>query len=67
MNIYAERGTKVRFIGGHMSDKLPHPFVLGNIYTVESTCIHSWYTDVKIEGVEGRYNSAWFQDVLEES
>ena len=65
MNIHSKPGSKVKFVGGHMSDKLPHPFVMGNIYVVEQTYAGAWHTDVKFEGISGLYNSTWFENVEE--
>ena len=72
MNIYAPPGTKVKFTGaseaqtnwGGNTD--PSPLVEGETYVVEYTEVHSWYTSVKLEGIDGFFNSVCFKEIHED-
>ena len=68
MNIYASRGTKVRYTGENGYD---HEHIdiqtmgvsVGDILTVERTEVGSWKTYVYFEELDGGYNSVMFEDV----
>ena len=69
MNIEAESGHKVRFIGESDSqvkwggnDDPRNCLKEGEIYTVDHTEIHSWHTKVYLQEVGGRFPSAAFED-----
>lgn len=70
MNIYAEKGHKVRYTGandhqvrwGGCDD--PRPLLTeGEVYSVDHTEVHSMHTKVCLEGYEGKFNSVSFDDV----
>lgn len=69
MNIYADKGHKVRYIGisdsalNYRGDNPRRKFSEGEIYTVEWTKPKSDYTYVCINGFRGKYNSVAFEDV----
>lgn len=69
MDIHAQRGAKVKFIGtsdaqvnwGGCDD--PRAVLKeGETYAVESTEVHSWHTKVSLIGVDGKFPSAAFED-----
>lgn len=69
MNIYANKGTKVRFIDdkffGSATDRhFANQYIESNgVYTVERTVVHSWSTDVYLQEVPGVcFNSVLFQE-----
>jgi len=70
MKIHAPYGTKVKFIGGtkdqHNWGNNDDPngiLVVGQIYTVKRTEVHTWHTKVYLQEVPGRYNSVCFKEV----
>lgn len=66
MDIFkAEPGTKVKFVGGHLSDKLPHDLELGKIYTISAVRVYAWHTNIYLKESNGCFNSTWFEDVKE--
>lgn len=69
MNIHAVKGHKVKYIGtdDHQvnlggCDDPRHKLIVGEIYSVDHTEIHSWHTRVCLEGHEGKFNSVSFED-----
>ena len=72
MDIYSTRGTKIRFQypdHGSPYDQVNarENLALGKIYTVDTTRVGSWHTDVFLQEVEGRcFNSVMFAPVTEE-
>lgn len=69
MNNEAESGTLVRFshpANGytHQQEKAAKFLVVGEVYTVEKTEIHSWHTYVYLKEFPGEFfNSVLFSDV----
>lgn len=72
MDIYSESGTKVKFKKNWKPvflnwwpgfDDPRGKLVAGVIYTVSYTDVHSDYTKVYLEEVEGAFNSVWFARV----
>ena len=56
----------VRYNGGTMSYKgcsEPTELVVGKEYAVIATNDRGWQTDYTLKGVEGHFNSVWFEDV----
>lgn len=69
MNIYAKKGSKVRYTGtgGYDGDKKQanQYLTVGEIYTVEDTNVGGWSTSVLLQEVEKeRFNSVHFEDVV---
>ena len=68
MNIYAERGSKVRFANptaGYEFDQeqCRKLLTLGAVYTVASTDVERFSTAVQLKEVPGvRFNSVMFED-----
>jgi hypothetical protein len=69
MDIYAKRGHKVRYMGSSVeqvrwggNDDPSEVLKEGEIYEVDHTEVHSYHTKVFLVGVEGRFNSASFED-----
>jgi hypothetical protein len=65
MNIRSEYGTAVTFTGNGGSDfdvqnAIKEGLVVGKTYAVEYVEIHSWISYVKLEGIEGRFNTCMF-------
>jgi len=68
MDIYAKPGTEIIF--NHPSNGYDHDqeeaknhLILGSVYTVERTVVHSWHTDVYLKEVPGiSFNSVLFDD-----
>lgn len=42
----------------------PDELVVGKVYEVIRKNVRKWQTDYILEGVEGHFNSCWFDDVL---
>ena len=70
MNIRAAAGTKIRYKGAsedqvrYSSGNDPRKVLMENeVYTLKSTEIHSWYTNITIEEAEGKFNSVCFAEV----
>ena len=55
MNIYARRGTKVKYLGtggyDHHKEHADKHLKIGKIYTVETTDVDGWHTDVFLEEI----------------
>tara|TARA_Y100001970_G_C13892356_1_gene679395 strand:+ start:236 stop:469 length:234 start_codon:yes stop_codon:yes gene_type:complete len=34
----------------------------GKVYTIEEVEVHSWHTKIKLEGIEGKFNSVCFEE-----
>ena len=70
MNIYAPKGTKVRFLNFNGQDwereKAATVFDTEKEYTVDHTDVGNWSTDVYFEEVAGPWNSVMFLEVGEE-
>ena len=67
MNIYATPGSRVRFLdeNGNDCDKVKALKFLkrGKVYTVASTDVESWHTDVYLREIPGEsFNSVMFAD-----
>lgn len=68
MNIHAEKGHKVvvsSLTAGYESDQkvAKQHLKIGDEYTVESTVVHSWHTDVYLQEIPGvKFNEAFFKD-----
>ena len=69
IDIHSPKGTKIRFV-------VPDPLtwgvdannakrlILGEIYTVEKTEIHSWHTKLYLQEVPGiPFSTVWFDEV----
>lgn len=74
MNIYASSGDKVRFIGASedqvrfgSGDDPRGLLKKGEVYTVDHTDVHSWHTNVYLQGIEGAFTSVAFEDVVADS
>lgn len=69
MNIDSTKGDKVKFTGenGSNYDQIQALKVLnvGQEYTVDKVEIGNWYSYVRLQGVNGRFNTAMFDDVKE--
>lgn len=70
MDIYAPKGTKVQFIGCDKGQQqwggndAATKLVAGETYEVESTEVHSSYTNVYLKEFPGkRFNSVCFKQV----
>lgn len=68
MNIYAQEGTKVKYLGknGYDHDKKDIEKLgvkTGDIFTVESTVIGNWMTMVHFKEISGVHNSVMFEEV----
>ncbi len=73
MNIYARYGNKVRFVEENVSNAQINwggnndprgLLVVGQIYTIDHTEVHSQHTKVfLVEHPFYRFNSIWFEDV----
>ena len=68
MNIYAKKGDKVvvsNLTAGYEHDQqvAKNHLNIGEVYTVERTVVHSWYTDVYLLEIPGvKFNSVFFKD-----
>jgi hypothetical protein len=69
MNIYAKKGHKVEYTGASIEsirwggcDDPRGILIIGDIYTVDRTEVHSQHTKVVLEGYDGRFNSVSFED-----
>ncbi len=68
MNIHAKNGDKVivsSLTAGYESDQkvAEKHLLIGEVYTVESTQVHSWHTDVYLLEIPGvKFNSVFFED-----
>lgn len=69
MNIHAQQGETVVYVGasdaqvnwGGCDD--PRPLLTkGKEYVVDRTEVHSWHTKVVLQGINGRFPSAAFED-----
>jgi hypothetical protein len=67
MDIYAKKGTKVKFVEkdpmswGVNPDNAKH-LLLNETYTVERTDVHSWHTRVYLQEVPDiPFSSVWFK------
>lgn len=47
--------------GGH--DDPREILKIGSEYEVEDTEVHTWHTKIKLEGIDGRFNSVCFEDL----
>lgn len=68
MNIYAQAGDKVTYLGENgydaERDAIKRAGIkAGDILTVESTSVGSWSTYVTFEEIWGSHNSVMFEDV----
>lgn len=68
MDIYAKTGAKVRYLAknGYDHDAAEASKILqkDSIYTVESTTVHNWSSDVHLKEFPGKsFNSVMFEDV----
>ena len=58
---------KVRYNGGtqsyYGSYSDPTNLVVGKEYEVILSRVHDWHTDYILKGVDGNFNSAWFDEV----
>lgn len=71
MNIYAEPGTKVKFVEQNVSessityrgDDDPRGVLfVGQEYIIDHTEVHSYHTKVFLKGYPGKsFNSVWFE------
>ncbi len=60
---------KVRYNGGtesYYGCSNPANLVVGQEYEVISARERAWQTDYKLKGVDGEYNSVWFDTVVSE-
>lgn len=72
MNIYAESGDKVVYTGAS-EDQISYVgatdprslLVEGQVYTIDHTDVHSYFTYVYLEEVDGEFNSCMFKDFKE--
>ncbi|MEK3873685.1 MULTISPECIES: hypothetical protein [unclassified Paenibacillus] len=68
MNIYAQKGDKVRFLNKNGHDWEPEKaresgLVEGVVYTVEKTEVGGFHTDVYLQEFPGKpFNSVLFED-----
>lgn len=68
-----EVGDKVIFIGsnetrvnwGGNDDPYKMGLVEGEDYTVWGVEVHSWHTKINLKGIDGRFNSASFEEVID--
>lgn len=71
MNIYALKGHKVickTLSAGYESDQetAKKYLEIGEIYTIKSTTVHSWKTDVYLQEFPNvKFNSVFFEDSTE--
>ena len=72
MNINAEPGTKVRFLGNVTNEQIrwgghsdPRGLLMRDqSYTVQKTIVHSWHTKIYLEEFPDRsFNSVWFTEI----
>ena len=72
MDIYASKGTKVKFVGpvskeGIKWDNHKDPrdlLQLNSEYTIDHTEVHSWHTKVFLAEHPGKsFNSVWFEEI----
>jgi hypothetical protein len=71
MNIHAEQGTKVRYIGNVTeaqinlggNDDPRGKLWEGEVYTVERIEVHNWCTEVYLQEVDGQFNVVWFEEI----
>lgn len=68
MNIYADNGTKVKYVGVNddqvnwgSCDDPRKDLTEGAEYLVDRTEVHSWHTKVVLQGFEGKYPSVAFE------
>lgn len=57
---------KVRYNGGtgsYYGCSKPSKLVVGNVYNVIRMHVMAWQTDFALEGVDGEFNSTWFEEV----
>lgn len=57
---------KVRYNGGtesYYGSSDPSKLSVGKVYEVISSNVRKWQTDYVLKGVEGEFNSAWFEEV----
>lgn len=70
MNIYAQKGTKVRFLNFNGQEwereKAATVFDIETEYTVDRTDVGGWSSDVYFEEVAGPWNTVMFLEVGEE-
>lgn len=70
MNIYAQKGTKVRFLNFNGQEwereKAATVFDIETEYTVERTDVGNWSSDVYFEEVAGPWNTVMFLEVGQE-
>lgn len=72
MNIYAKKGDRVicdTFNAGYPDDQeiAKEYLEIGGIYTVETTIVHRWHTEVFLqEFPDVSFNSVFFEDCPEE-
>ncbi|WP_110933782.1 hypothetical protein [Paenibacillus bouchesdurhonensis] len=68
MNIYSQKGDRVRFLNKNGHDWEPERareigLVEGEIYTVERTDVGGWHTDVYLQEIPGyHFNSVMFEN-----
>jgi len=65
MDIYSKHGTKVIFDSPtngypHQQENAKKHLIVGKVYTVDFTEVHSSSTDVYLVGVPGSFNSVLF-------
>ncbi len=59
----------VRYNGGtqsYYSCSDPKNLVIGKEYEVTSINVRNWQTDYTLKGINGNFNSVWFDDILSE-
>ncbi|MNP43629.1 hypothetical protein D3C76_1374590 [compost metagenome] len=72
MNIYSQKGDRVRFLNKNGRDCEPERarkigLVEGEVYTVECTDVGGFHTDVYLQEFPGKpFNSVMFEDYKEE-
>ena len=60
---------KVRYNGGtesYYNCSNPSILVVGQEYTVIKEDVYPWQTDYILEGLYGKFNSVWFDDVTDD-
>jgi len=77
MDIYAKAGTKVKFIEDNVSraqiqwgsnDDPSGLLVIGRIYEIDHTEVHTQHTEVFLKEFPGKqFNSVWFESIGETS
>lgn len=71
MNIYADPGSLVRYLGKHGHDYEREAankiLTAGQTYTVKSIEVHGWVSYVTLEEVDDDFNTVMFEDAMQAS